>query len=71
MEEQMSFEQAMTQLEEIVHRLEAGNLPLSDMVVLYEEGMTLCRQCGEKLDAFSAKIDVLNGTAQSEPLEDL
>ena len=38
-----NFEQAMKRLEEIVEKMESGDLPLEDLIVRYEEGMKLVK----------------------------
>jgi exodeoxyribonuclease VII small subunit len=44
-----SFEQALGKLEQIVERLEQGDVPLEESLRLYEEGVALSRKCSEKL----------------------
>ena len=44
-EKKMSFEQAMTRLEEIVSRLERGDAPLEESLALFEEGTGLMKKC--------------------------
>ena len=46
----ISFEEALVRLEEIVRRLENGDLPLSDSLSLYEEGTALIKTCTKMLD---------------------
>lgn len=58
-ETDMQFEEAMKRLEEVVHRLEEGEIPLEEAIQLYQEGVTLSRICGQKLDAIEAKITQL------------
>ncbi len=53
------FEKLYAQLEETVGKLEAGGLPLEQAIALYEEGMTLARQCQDRLDASEQKITKL------------
>jgi len=48
--EELSFETAFAQLEEIVGKLEAGDLPLDDALALFEQGQKLAAFCGAKLD---------------------
>jgi len=50
------FEKLYSRLEETVAKLEAGGLPLEGAIALYEEGMTLARQCQERLDESEQKI---------------
>ncbi len=59
----VSFEQAMTRLEEIVRTLESGSATLDDSLKLYEEGIALVRACGTKLDEAEKKIKLLNVSA--------
>jgi exodeoxyribonuclease VII small subunit len=54
-----SFEQALQGLEQIVQRLESGDLPLEDSLGLFEEGVLLTRVCSERLEAAEKKIEVL------------
>lgn len=59
---QISFEDAFAQLEEVLTKLEAGNLPLEQAVALYEEGMRLARLCQERLEQAELRIRQLQGT---------
>ncbi|QQE72889.1 exodeoxyribonuclease VII small subunit [Brevibacillus composti] len=58
-EADIQFEEAMKRLEEVVHRLEEGEVSLEESIQLYQEGVTLSRICGQKLDAIEAKITQL------------
>lgn len=58
-ETDMQFEEAMKRLEEVVGQLEAGEIPLEEAITLYQEGVTLSRICGQKLDAIETKITQL------------
>ncbi len=53
------FEDALKKLEEIVQRLEKGELPLEDSLTLYEEGIRLSRLCHAKLEEAEGKIELL------------
>jgi len=46
----MSFEDALAQLEQIVHKLEAGDVPLEDSIRIYERGAALKAHCEKKLN---------------------
>ncbi len=59
-EETLSFESAMNQLEETVQKLSTGNLPLEEMVLLYEKGQKLSQYCTELLNAFDARLDAVD-----------
>lgn len=52
----MTFEEALKRLEEIVQRIEGGNLNLEEMMSLYEEGMGLSKFCMEKLNEAEHKV---------------
>jgi len=52
----MSFEDAMGRLEEIVRRLEEGEVPLEESIKLYEEGMKIGKMCRKILDETDQKI---------------
>ncbi len=48
-EKKLSFEQAMEQLENIVEKLEEGDVPLEEAISFYKEGMELSKLCHDKL----------------------
>ncbi|MED3562901.1 exodeoxyribonuclease VII small subunit [Bacillus xiapuensis] len=48
-EKQISFEEAMNKLEQIVDRLEEGDVPLEEAILIYKEGMDLSKLCHDKL----------------------
>lgn len=56
----LSFEEAYARLEDIVARLESGELSLDDSVALYEEGQRLAKHCGTLLDAAELRVQQLN-----------
>ncbi len=60
----LSFEQAYDKLEETVQKLESGNLPLEEALVLYEQGMTLAKYCGLQLDNAELSIKSLMPTGE-------
>lgn len=68
MDEQLSFEEALSRLEKIVQTLEAGGLRLEEAVALFEEGMGLAKICNERLNAAELKISQLQ-TAFEQELE--
>ena len=63
----LTFEQALSQLDETVRALETGDLPLSEATTLYEKGMRLARICSEKLEAAQLKISQIQ-TAYGEQM---
>ena len=65
-EETTSFEAAIKQLEEIVQRLEKGELALEESLRLYQEGIRLSRLCHGKLEEAEGKIELLMKDARGE-----
>ena len=59
MSQKITFEQAMEELDEIVHKLENGQIPLEEAVKTYERGIELKKICEEKLKAAEMKIEKL------------
>ena len=55
----MSFEQALKALEEVVRKLEAGEVPLDESIDLYERGEKLRLHCQKRLDAAQARIETI------------
>ena len=58
--QKMTYEKAVERLEEIVDKLENGNLPLEDMMKLYEEGTVLAAKCAKSLDEAQLRITELS-----------
>lgn len=56
----LSFEEAMTRLEEIVEILSSQKINLDLMIELYEEGNALKEHCAKKLDEAKMKIEIIN-----------
>jgi exodeoxyribonuclease VII small subunit len=55
----VTFEEAEKELQQIVERLERGNVALDDAVALWERGEELYRLCRERLDAAQGKVEEL------------
>jgi exodeoxyribonuclease VII small subunit len=66
--EELSFEQAYGELEEIVTRLESGELTLEDSVNLFERGRRLSERCQTILDQAELRITQLTDDGESAPL---
>ena len=58
-EEQLTFDAAQRELEQIVERLERGQTGLDEAIVLWERGEQLYRFCAAKLDAAHGRIEEL------------
>ena len=66
------FEEALLKLEEIVRKLETGDLTLEDSIKAFEDGIKLCAACGKKLDEAERRVEVLLKTEQgltTQPFE--
>ncbi len=59
MSNEMTFEQALARLEQIVKALEGGNVPLEDLIKLFDEGTSLVKLCTERLDKAEEKVKLL------------
>ena len=68
----LKFEDCLTRLEQIVTALEAGNLPLEESLKVFEEGVSLARQCTKYLDDAERRIEILakdeSGATTTRPL---
>ena len=56
---QMTFEESMERLEEVLRRLEHGNDSLDASLKLYEEGISLVRAFTEQLEAAEQRMKIL------------
>ena len=57
--EEISFEQALAELEEIVRKLEGGTLALEDTMALYQRGRNLATRCQHLLDEVELRVQQL------------
>ena len=64
-----TFEVSMTRLEEIVKKMESGNLQLDDAMALFEEGTALVKSGNSLLDEAELKIKKLMKGANGAPVE--
>ena len=64
--EYQDFESAMKALEEVVAKLEAGDLPLEKALALFEEGVQISRFCNTKLAAAERKVEILVKNEQGD-----
>lgn len=62
----MSFEDALRALEDIVRKLESGEVPLDATIGLYERGEQLRRHCQARLDAAQMRIEKIVTGASGE-----
>ncbi|MEM8787162.1 MAG: exodeoxyribonuclease VII small subunit [Pseudomonadota bacterium] len=62
--EEMTFEQALAELETVVGNLESGSIPLEDSIALYERGAALRAHCETKLAAAEEKVAQITRNAE-------
>jgi exodeoxyribonuclease VII small subunit len=68
------FEKALAELEQLVERLERGDLPLDEALKTFERGVALTRHCQTSLKAAQQKVEILlrkNGQAELQPFAGL
>jgi exodeoxyribonuclease VII small subunit len=69
---EMSFEESLTELEGIANKLENGQLPLDESLLLFEKGIKLVRECNTKLKNVRQSVEKLileNGDIKTEPFD--
>lgn len=71
---ELSFEDALRELEGIVSRLERGDAPLEESIDIYERGAKLKKYCEDKLKSAQLKVDKIvlgaDGPKGTAPLDD-
>ena len=67
--EKQTFETKLQLLEALVQKMEGGDMPLSETLDAYEQGMTLARELGQKLDQAETRMQELSG-GKAVPMED-
>lgn len=70
----MSFEEALKELESIVAKLERGDAPLEESITIYQRGAELKAHCEGKLKDAQLKVDKIvlssDGTASTAPFDE-
>lgn len=68
---EMNFEKALTELEQIVNKLEKGGLSLNESLALFEKGIKLARFLRAELDKAERKVEILikNEKGELKPQE--
>lgn len=70
-EKEPSFEAGLEQLEQVVKKLEDGDLPLEKSLDLFEQGVKLSESCHKQLRAAEHKVEILlnkDGKVEAAPL---
>lgn len=63
----MTFEDALRALEDVVRKLEGGEVPLDESITLYERGEALRKHCQARLDAAQARIEKIVAGPDGQP----
>lgn len=70
--ESKEFEKSLQKLEEIVKKIEGGDLSLDDSLKLYEDGVRLVKLCQTRLEEAEKKIEIVSkgqdGSLSTKPL---
>jgi exodeoxyribonuclease VII small subunit len=72
-DKKVSFEDAMTKLEQFVDKLEEGDVPLEEAIVFYKEGMELSKLCHDKLKSVEEQLTQIiteDGRTESFSIEE-
>ena len=64
---EMTFEEALRALQQVVRQLEDGEVPLDQSITLYERGEKLRAACQARLDAAQARIEAIVLDAKGQP----
>ena len=68
--ENLTYEEAYAQLEEVLGSLETGDLPLDKSLQQFEKGVKLSRECQTALEKAEQKVEILLKSAGGEELEE-
>lgn len=70
---ELSYETCIEKLEELVKKLESGDLPLEESLQAYEKGKELIAYCSDKLKEAQGKLQIViqkeNGSLESAPFQ--
>ncbi len=58
--EELSLEESFKKLDGMLEKMESRDIPLEEAFTLYQHGVSLLKQCSEKIDTVEKKIKVLN-----------
>jgi exodeoxyribonuclease VII small subunit len=64
---EMTFEEAMKELEQVVGRLERGDVALDESITLYERGAALKKRCDTKLKEAEEKVAAITLDSDGQP----
>jgi exodeoxyribonuclease VII small subunit len=64
---ELTFEKALAELEQIVGRLERGDVPLAESIAIYERGEALKKHCDKLLNEAEARVEKIRIGADGRP----
>lgn len=70
MAEKKTFEKSISELEDIVRKLEAGDVTLDESLSLFEQGIKLSKSCQKMLDSAEKKVSVLMANDNGEVVKE-
>jgi exodeoxyribonuclease VII small subunit len=65
--DELTFERALAELEDIVGRLERGDVPLAESIAFYERGESLKQRCEKLLGEAEARVEKIRVSADGRP----
>ncbi len=69
-DQNMTFEQSMQRLEQIVRAMERGDVPLEESLKLFQEGTDLVAKCGKLLDQAELQVKMILTAPDGTPVEE-
>lgn len=69
-EQNMTFEQSMQRLEQIVRAMERGDVTLEESLKLFQEGTELVAKCGKLLDEAELQVKMILTAPDGSPVEE-
>ena len=66
--EELSFEKALAELEQIVGKLERGDVPLAESITIYERGEALKNRCAQLLKEAEARVEKIRLSPGGKPI---
>ena len=69
-EQNLTFEQNMQRLEQIVRAMELGDVPLEESLKLFQEGTALVEKCGKLLDEAELQVKMILTASDGTPVEE-
>ena len=66
-----TFEDSMIEFEEVVSKLETGDVTLDDSLKLFEQGIKLAKSCQKKLDDAEKKVKILTADTNGDLTEEI